>query len=246
MYFFSISVNIKNGDTMIISIIRTVIIYIFVVFSMRLMGKRQLNDMQTSELVVTLVIAEIAAAPLSNNSQSIFIGIVPTIILVSCEIVASVIMMKNSKFRQIVCGSPVMVIEDGNIKQDEMKRLRLTTEDLCIQLRQQGIFSLDDVQYCIVETNGKISVLEKPNKRVPNAEELNVNIENTGIEVVVINDGELLENSVKLCGMTNKKIMKILKKNNVTVKDIFIMTANRVGDYKIIKKQRDVAPNSSR
>jgi len=222
---------------MIIMIFRTVIIYAFIVFALRLMGKRQISEMQTSELVVTLIIAEIAASPLSNTSYTLFSGIIPTVIIVACEIIASILMMKSSKFRQIVCGCPVMVIEDGEIKQDKMKELRLTTEDLCIQLRQQGIFSLDDVQYCIVETNGKISVLEKPDKRVPVAKELGINIPDTGIEVVVINDGELLSNSVKLCNTSSEKILKILKKKNTKIEDVFIMTANKTGNYKIINKQ---------
>ena len=223
---------------MIITIVRTITIYIFIIFALRLMGKRQINQMQTSELVVTLIIAEIAAKPLGDTSQTLLTGVVPTIILVSCEIVASVIMLKSSKFRKIICGSPVMVIEDGKILQDKMKDLRLTTEDLCIQLRQQGVFSLDDVQYCIVETDGKISILEKPGKRVPVADELNISIPDTGIETVVINDGKLLGNSVKLCNSTNKKILKILKKKNIQIKDVFIMTADRSGNYKIIEKEK--------
>lgn len=223
---------------MLITIIRTVFIYVLVVFSMRIMGKRQLNEMQTSELVVTLMIAEIAASPLSNTSETLFAGLIPTLILVSCEIFVSIIMMKNSKFRKIVCGSPIMIIEDGKINQQQMKNLRLTTEDLCIQLRQQGVFSLDDVQYCIVETNGKISVLEKPEKRKPTAEDMKIKIDDTGIETVVINDGEFLSNSIELCQTTNKKILKILKKNKTAIEDVFIMTANRVGDYKIICKDK--------
>ena len=221
---------------MFIAIVRTAIIYFLIIFALRIMGKRQISQMQTSELVVTFIIAELAAKPLSNTSETLFSGIVPTIILVVCEIISSILMLKSSKFRQCICGSPVMVIEDGTIKQDKMKDLRLTTEDLCIQLRQQGIFSLEDVQYCIVETNGKISVLEKPNKRIPVAEDLNIHIPDNGIEVVVINDGELLENSVKLCELTSKKILKILEKNQLSIRDVFIMTADRTENYKIIRK----------
>ena len=144
-------------------------------------------------------------------------------------------MMKLRKFRNIVCGNPVMIIEDGVIKQDKMKELRLTTEDLCIQLRQQGIFSIDDVQFCIVETNGKISVLEKPNKRKPSAEDMNIEIQDTGIETVVINDGVLIENSLRLCQTSKENINKILKRKHIKIKDVFIMTSNKNGDYKIIK-----------
>jgi uncharacterized membrane protein YcaP (DUF421 family) len=223
---------------MLVTIIRTVILYVFIVFAVRIMGKRQISELQTSELVVTLVIADIASIPMENNSQSLASGIVPTLILVGCEILASVGMMKWSKFRRLMCGNPVMVIQDGEILQDKMESLRLTTEDLCIQLRQQGVFSLDDVQYCIAETNGKLSVLEKPKSRKPTAQDVGVEIEDNGIEVVVINDGEILNNSLKLCQAENKTIYKILENNKLTVKDVFIMTMDRNGSYKIIKKDR--------
>ncbi len=201
------------------------------------MGKRQISEMQASELVVTLIIADIASIPMEDNSKSLLSGFVPTIILVCCEIIASVIMMKNSKFRKTVCGNPIMIIEDGVLNQNMMRQLRLTTEDLCIQLRQQGVFSINDVQYCIVETNGKISVLEKPNKRTPSAEDLNITINDNGIDAVVINDGEILDNSIKLCQTDKDKVIKILNKEQTKLNDVFIMTLNCSGDYKIIKKQ---------
>ncbi len=223
---------------MIISIIRTLILYVFVIFAVRVMGKRQISDLQPTELVITLIISDIAAIPMENSSQPLLSGVVPVLILVACEIFASLIMMKNSKFRKIICGSPVMVIEDGKILQDAMRKLRMTTEDLCIQLRQENVFSLEDVEYCIVETNGKISVLQKPEKRTPNAQELGVTIEDTGIDAVVISDGVYLDNSMKLCGFTRKKIDNILTENNVRLDEVFIMTGNKTGQYNIIRMDK--------
>lgn len=222
---------------MAVTIIRTIVLYVFIVFAVRLMGKRQISDLQTTELVVTLIIADIAAIPMENTSQPLLSGIVPTMIIVCCEITASVCMMKFGKFRKIICGSPVMVIEDGKLLQDKMKNLRLTTEDLCVQLRQQGVFSLDEVQYCIVETNGKLSVLKMPEKRNPTAQDMNIAIPDKGIEAVVINDGEFLMNSIKLCKTSVEELNNILNRNNTSAKEIFIMTYNRSGSYKIIKKQ---------
>lgn len=228
----------KIGDIMLISIIRTVIIYAFVILAIRLMGKRQISDLQPSELVVTLMVSEIATLPLEKTSQPLTSGLVPVLILISCEILVSVFMMKNSKFRNLVCGSPVTVIEDGKILQKEMKRLRMTTEDLCVQLRQQNVFSLDDVQYCIVETNGKISVLEKPDKRTVTLEDMNIKGNDNKIETVVINDGELLAHSLQLCGSNKKKVYTILKKEKESIENIFIMTLDGNGKYKIITKEK--------
>ncbi len=219
-----------------ITIIRTLILYIFVAFAVRLMGKRQLSELQPSELVVTLLIADLASIPMENNDKPILSGIIPTLILISCEILISVVMMKNSFFRKLICGSPVMVIEDGKILRDKMSSLRITTEDLCVQLRQQGIFSIEDVEYCIVETNGKLSVLQKPEKRTPSAEDFNIEISDEGLEVVVINDGEYLKSSMEINNTSVKEIENIIKREKVKLKDIFIMTYNKKGDYNIIRK----------
>ena len=229
--------NINNGDSMIISIIRTILLYAFVVLAVRLMGKRQISEMQPSELVITLIVSEIAAIPMQNTSQPLLSGIIPVMVLVALEIAASVLMMKSGKFRKIMCGSPIVVIRDGKILQNEMRRLRLTTEDLCVQLRQQDIFSIEDVQYCIVETNGKVSVLEKPQKRTPSADDLKVKIKDNKIETVVVSDGQILDNSLKLCGKNKDDVFKILKSEHTRLKDVFLMTLDALGKYNIVQKE---------
>lgn len=229
--------DINNGDSMIISIIRTILLYAFVVFAVRLMGKRQISEMQPSELVITLIVSEIAAIPMQNTSQPLLSGIIPVMVLVALEIAASVLMMKSGKFRKIMCGSPIVVIRDGKILQNEMRRLRLTTEDLCVQLRQQDIFSIEDVQYCIVETNGKVSVLEKPQKRTPSADDLKVKIKDNKIETVVVSDGQILDNSLKLCGKNKDDVYKILKSEHTRLKDVFLMTLDALGKYNIVQKE---------
>lgn len=221
---------------MIISIIRTVLLYAFVVLAVRLMGKRQISDMQPSELVITLIVSEIAAIPMQNTSQPLLSGVIPVLVLVALEILASVLMMKSGKFHKLMCGSPVVVIRDGKILQREMRRLRLTTEDLCVQLRQQDIFSIEDVQYCIVETNGKVSVLEKPQKRKPSADDFGIKISDNKIETVVVSDGQILDNSLKLCAKSEDDVFRILKSEHTRLKDVFIMTLDANGKYNIVWK----------
>lgn len=237
MHILNLFSNIINGDVMLISIIRTFLLYALVIFSIRLMGKRQISDLQPSELVVTLIVSDIAAIPMQDNSFPLLLGVIPVLVLVSSEIIISIVMMKSNKFHSLICGSPVTVILDGKILQSEMKRLRMSTEDLCVQLRQQDIFSLEDVQYCIVETNGKISVLEKPDKRKITLEDMKINGIDNKIETVVISDGKLLKNSIKLNGNKEKTIDKILEKENIKIKDIFIMTLDGNQKYSIIKKE---------
>lgn len=222
---------------MFVTIIRTLMLYAAITLAVRIMGKRQLSDMQPSELVVTLIIADIAAIPMEDNSISVVSGMIPMMVLVACEIIVSILMMKSTTFRKLACGNPVMLIKDGKLLQDKMRSLRMTTEDLCVQLRQSGVFSLEDVQYCIAETNGRLSVLQKPSKRNPSAEDMNITIEDNGIEVVVINDGKFLDASIELAQSTKDELNKILQKNNATVEKVFIMTFDRDKNYNIIEKE---------
>lgn len=124
------------------------------------MGKRQISDMQTSELVITLIISDIAAIPMQNVEQPLVGGLVPIIILVSLEIIVSIIMLKSNRFRKIICGNPVVIIVDGKILKDKLRMLRISFEDLYSLLRQQGVFDVKDVKCAIVETNGSVSILE--------------------------------------------------------------------------------------
>ena len=208
---------------MLISIIRTILLYAFVILAVRLMGKRQMSDMQPSELVITMIVSDIASIPMQNTSQPLLSGVIPVAILVALEITASIIMMKWSGFRRIL--------------QSAMKKLRLTTEDLSVRLRQQGIFSIEDVQYCIVETNGEVSVLEKPEKRKPSAEDFGLKIKDNKIETVVVSNGKILENSLNLCEKEKGYVKNILQKKNIKQSNVFLMTLDALGNYNIIKKE---------
>lgn len=225
---------------MIISVIRTILLYIVIILAIRIMGKRQIGELQTSELVVTLLISDIAAIPMQNTEQSLLSGIVPILILIVCEIIISFLMLKRAGFRRIICGKPIVIISDGKINQSEMHRLRMSTEDLSEELRQQGIFNIEDVGFAIVETNGKLSVLKKPEKDIPTAEELGIKTNDKGLEVVVISDGEISKYSLKICSLNRDWLFDILKKENTELNDVFLMIANRQGEYKIIEKERKI------
>lgn len=196
-----------------------------------------MSDMQPSELVITMIVSDIASIPMQNTSQPLLSGVIPVAILVALEITASIIMMKWRGFRSLVCGKPVIVIKDGRILQSAMKKLRLTTEDLSVRLRQQGIFSIEDVQYCIVETNGEVSVLEKPEKRKPSAEDFGLKIKDNKIETVVVSNGKILENSLNLCEKEKGYVKNILQKKNIKQSNVFLMTLDALGNYNIIKKE---------
>lgn len=221
---------------MIISFIRTLLLYIVIIVAVRLMGKRQISELQTSELVVTLLISDLAAIPMQDTGQPLVSGLIPIAVLVMCEILVSVVMLKNSKFRKIICGRPIIVINDGKVDQKEMRRLRMSTEDLSEELRQKSVFSIEDVAYAIVETNGKMSVIKKPDKEQPTAGMLGVALPDYGIETVVISDGVVSTFSLQLCYKSRDWLEGVLRGKNISMDEVFIMTANKKGDFTIIKK----------
>lgn len=201
------------------------------------MGKRQISDLQTSELVVTLLISNIAAIPMQNTGQPLVSGVVPIVVLICLEVTVSILMLKNSKFRKLICGSPIVIINNGKLLQNELKTLRMSTEDLFESLRQLDIFSIEDVQFAIVETNGKISVLKKSEKQPPDASTLGVVVPEGGLEAVVVSDGEISDFSLSLCGLSKDWIDGVLKGQNIKLNEIFIMTANKDKKYNIIKRE---------
>ena len=221
---------------MAIALIRTLLLYAVVVAAVRLMGKRQISELQTSELVVTLLISNLASVPMQDTGQPLVSGLIPIVILVVCELFASGVMMKSPLFRKLICGRPIVVVYDGKIQQSEMKRLRMTTEDLFEQLRQKDVFSIRDIAYAIVETNGKMSVVKKPDKEQPLAGALGVAQPDTGLEAGVVSDGVLSDFSLLLCRQNREWVEKILQDQGLTLAQVFLMTGNAKGDYFIVRK----------
>ncbi len=222
---------------MAVSFVRSLILYVLIIAALKLMGKRQISELQTSELVVALLISDIAAIPMQNTAQPLISGIVPMIALVSFEIILSCIMLKHYKFRRFICGRPIIIVNDGKIDQKEMKRLRMATEDLTEQLRQADVFDINEVAYAIVETNGNLSILKKSKYKEADASMLGVVLPNKGLDIVVVSDGQFADDSMAICQISKDWVLGILKGKNLKVEDIFIMTANKNRDFNIIKKE---------
>lgn len=226
------------GDKMLKVIVRTVLMYIFVSIGVRLMGKRQIGDMQPTELVVTLLISEIAAIPLQDVSQPVTIGLVAIFMLVLLEILASVIILKNLRLRRIFSGKSISIIKNGVIDQRAMRNVRMTVFDLVEMLRMQGIFELDDVESAILEVNGNLSVRQKPDRAPLTPNQLKMGIADGGIPMTVISDGTVVTSSLNFLNLTADDLKIILKNQKVDPKDIFLMTLNSAGESIIIKKEQ--------
>ncbi|MGI6254548.1 MAG: DUF421 domain-containing protein [Acutalibacter sp.] len=217
-------------------VVRTMLMYGAILVAVRVMGKRQISQLQTSELVVTLLISELAMLPIQEGGQPLWTGLLPMGVLVLCELLVSLAMLKSSKFRQLVCGSPTVVIQRGQILQKEMRRLRLTTEDLLEQLRQNGVFYLEDVAWAIIETNGMMSVIRRPEEDPVTPHQLQLKADPAVLEVSVISDGEVSLHSLQLCGKDKDWLDRRLREQGVAIQDVFLMTARTDGKWRIIQK----------
>lgn len=221
---------------MTITLIRAAILYIFVILMVKLMGKRQIGQLQPAEFVITILISEIVTVPMQDNSLPLISSIIAVLLLVSLEILLSAASLKFMKLRTAVEGNSIIVIRDGSIDQTQLKRLRITIDDLTEALRQKDVFNINDVQYAIVETNGSLSVLLKPEKQNVTAEMLNITPSDNAMAYTVISDGEIRKSAFSQCGLTEEKVLKIIRRKSLTPKDIMLMTADKNGNTNIVRR----------
>ena len=224
---------------MINVMLRGLIVYIILILSVRLMGKRQIGELQPSELVTTFLLSEVASMPLQNKDISLFTCIVLIFMIVGLEVIFSVLAVKSDFFRNIMQGSSVLVIKDGKLLQEKMKSLRYSIDDLLEGLRMKDVFDISEVKYAYVETNGSLSIELKDEHQPVTPKDLRLPIKSTPIPCLVISDGKITERDFPLCAMTRQKIDSALKKAGLTADEVFIMTADRDGKLYIIKKEEN-------
>lgn len=224
---------------MAIVLIRAVVLYIVITFSLRLMGKRQLGELQPSELVVTILISNIAAIPVEDISVPMIMGIVPILTLVCLDVVMSGVMLKSAKIRKLMIGSPRIIISEGKILQKEMKRLRYSVDDLTEAMRNQQIFDISEIQYAIVETNGKINFLLKKDYQPAEKQDVKAGGSTNDPPSVIIRDGIRDRDQLKIIALGEDWLTKILRENGISESRIFLMTADKNGNYDIVEKEKD-------
>lgn len=221
---------------MSIVLIRAIILYIVLAFSLRLMGKRQLGELQPSDLVVTILMSNIAAIPVENSAVPMIMGIVPILTLVCIDVIMSGLMLKSTKVRKLMIGSPRIIMSNGEILQKEMRRIRYTVDDLTVAMREQQIFDISSVQFAIVETNGKINFLLKKDYQPAEKQDVNSGGSTQDPPSVIIRDGVTDKEQLKLLGLGEGWLKSILRENNISEKNVFLLTSESGGKYTIIKK----------
>lgn len=223
---------------MLSTVIRTLIMYFVIIAAIRLMGKRQIGDLQPSELVITILMSEIAAIPIQDVDIPIMYGILATGTLVILEVITSFTAMKSINFRRIIYGRSAVIIENGSIDQKMLKKLRMTVPDLMEVLRNQEIFDLNEVAFAILETNGQMSVLLKPQYQTASVSDINGQSKPTTMPCLIVSDGKLLTSAMKKYGITKQQVHSEVKNKHLKLKDVFLMTIDQNGKTTIVKKEK--------
>ena len=225
---------------MSIFFLRTALLYIIIIFSLRVMGKRHLGELQPSEFVVAIMISNIATLPIEDMNIPLVAGIVPILTLVSFEVILSSIGLKCKGVRKLVSGNPIILIRDGVIDQKKLRELRYPLDDLLEQLRSKDVFDIADVAFAIVETTGQLSVLPKFSAQTVTTQMMNLPEPSCGSSppMVLISDGAVIPDSLRYCNLRMEWLEKTLLEHKVELKDVFLMTCNRAANYHLVLREQ--------
>lgn len=218
---------------------RTVVLYIVLIITVRLLGKRQIGQMEPSEFVVTMLLANLATMPMENPDFSLFHGIFPIALVFGGEMLMSILILHNIKIRRLFCGKPVILIEEGTISQRNLRRTRINLDELTMHLREKGIFDLTTVKFAILETNGQVSTLLYSKDQPASAKDSCVKASEVELPITIISDGRLLHKNLCLSQKDEAWVESELKKRNCSLQQVFVMTVDAAGKVYFVRKQEN-------
>ena len=222
---------------MCVVLIRSLMLYLLVIFAVRLMGKRQLGELQPSELVITILVSNIATLPIEDVNIPVIVGVTPILALVCFEVLVSWINLKFPKLRKLISGSPKIIVRGGCIERDILRELRFSVDDLLMALRSKDIFDISEVQYAIVETTGSVSVIKKADLEAPTRKDLKISAEISDPPVLIISDGNFIDKAMESLKLSRSAVESLVKANGMELSDIFIMTVDNSGKCFVADKQ---------
>ena len=222
---------------MLITFFRAIILYIIVLIVMRLMGKREIGQLQPFELAISIMIADLASIPMTEIGIPIFNGIIPILGLLVMHLIISVINLKSLKARGVICGKPNILIYRGKINEKALKKERFTINELQERLRGNNVFNLGDVEYAILETSGEITVIQKPEKRTTTPEDFNITPEYEGIPYYLVIDGKIMHENLKAIGKNDEWLKKQVQKFNIQPEQALVVTLDGKGQIFCQKKE---------
>ena len=214
---------------MLITLVRSVLLYLILIAAIRMMGKRQIGQMEASEFVVTMLIADLASVPMQNNAISLFSGLTPILAVLALELLLTAASIRWLGMRKLLCGKPVILIEKGRISQRNLARTRVTLDELTGRLRAQGVLHIGEVNYAILETDGQISVFPYAKCRPPSAADLGLRPEDESLPWTVVSDGRVLTENLALAGRDRAWLEAVLQQRGCRLTDVLILTVDAQG-----------------
>ena len=225
---------------MFISFFRAILLYFLVLITLRILGKRQVGELQPADLVFTILLSEILAIPMQDKSIPIVSTVIPVLVLIGFELIFSCISMKNSKIRKLLQGNSILIIRDGVLDQKALKCLRFTLDDVLEGLRKKNIFDVSVVEYAFVETDGTLSVLTKAEYAPASSKDVHAKKELKSLPCALILDGEIQEDLFQEAQMTEEKLQKYMKEKAVKQQDILLLSIDKYGNDTLILKEKNV------
>lgn len=223
---------------MFISFLRSFVLYLLLILCVRLMGKRQIGEMEPSEFVMTMLLANLAANPMQDSALSLASGLVPILTVLSMELILAYVCLRSIRIRKFFCGRPIILIENGKISQRNLQRTRITLDELSEHLREGGILDLSTVRYAILETNGQISTFLYSKDLPPKARDLHVQAEDDLLPYTLISDGHILRENLIRAGRDLEWLEQTLQRIGCTADAVFLLTVDDRGKLYLSKKER--------
>ncbi len=222
---------------MILSYIRTILLYLALIFSVRLMGKRQIGQLEPAEFVVTMLLANLASIPMQDGAIPLYSGLLPILTVLAMELSLSGLVLRSVRFRKFLCGKPVILIDNGRICQENLRKTRVTLDELTGHLRQKDVLDIASVQYAILETDGNLSVFPYPKERPASAKEAGVRVKSQSLPVTVIEDGYVSRENLAQAGKDPAWLEKVLTGRGVTAQDTLLLTVDAQDTVRWIGKE---------
>ena len=224
---------------MITAFVRTIILYFLIVVGMRLMGKRQIGELEPSELVLTMMISDLAAVPMQDFGIPLLFGLIPIVTLLAITMALSVLSLKSIRFRNLICGRPSVIMEHGSILQNALAKNRFTVDELLEELRLQGITDLSTVKYAILENSGRVSVILYEAYQPATPDQLDLTPEEEGLPLIIISDGRVLRQNLQLRNLDQHWLQQQLAEHGHTSPtQVFLLTVDEVGRIYYVPKER--------
>ena len=222
---------------MLLSYVRTILLYLVLIAVIRLMGKRQVGQMEPSEFVVTMLVANLASIPMQDGAIPLFSGVVPIVTVLGAELVLSALSMKSMFLRKLFCGKPVILIENGNILQQNLRKTRITLDELTGHLREKDVLDLNSVQYAILETNGNLSVFPYPKEKPASAKDAGIQVRKQSLPITVVSDGVLMNENLHKAKKDVRWVQQVLTEKQCSVKDTWLLTVDSEDKIVFLKKE---------